>query len=106
MNFKVNEIVVLNKEAKFGDMTKNSWSGCQTDTLDFLKHNVPYQEEWKIVKVGGSWVELDGCLRKNGTDDFLLVNKNILVLAPYKLVTKEQLQKEVGYNFKIVEEVK
>lgn len=90
--FKVGNIVEMDKQKTLGDLIANHWNGCKTDTLRYIENR--YSGQSKVTKViDDGTVELDYDL---------LVNVNILKPILEREMTKDEIEKELGYKIKII----
>ena len=88
IEFKVGDIVKINPNTPLYKIIENSWHGCQSWTLDFIKKYETSNVEFEVVNV-----DCTGDLELKGIFDFsdtqMTINKNI-----FKLVRRELLDKE------------
>lgn len=98
MEFKVGDIVKINKEATINDLVRNHWNGCQIDTLDFLRYYADQDKKFIVKESSRNYVVLRGHTN--------LVNINILTLVRHqaKKMTVSEICKELGYEVEIVKE--
>ena len=100
MKFKIGDKVKINKEIKIRELSEDSWNGCQRDTLEFIKQ---YFDSDKIFTVSN--ISVIGNLElKEFNEDNIIVNYKLFNLVPFKEMTVSEIEKELGYPIKIIEE--
>lgn len=102
MEFKVGDIVKINKYVTIYDLSNNFWNGCKDATLDFIS-TFSNSKEVFVVK-GVHNIDGDVILDKSYGR---YINKKLFTLVErqeFKEMTKEEIEKELGYRINIKED--
>ena len=103
MEFKVGDKVKINKYATIYDLSNNFWNGCKDSTLDFISIFSNSNEIFEVKGVHN--IDGDVILDKSRGR---YINKNLLTLLErpeIKEMTKEEIEKELGYRIIRISEV-
>lgn len=97
-DFLVGDIVKIKKEITLHDLTKNSWNGCQMDTMEFLKYASfeSFNTEFKVKEADEKYIKVEG------RDEFIKNNIFELVRREPKEMTVEEICEALGYEVKVV----
>lgn len=99
MKFKVGDKVKINKQATIEDFTKDSWNGCQENTLNFLRSYGGEDKIFKVIYVDNDYLDI-----KDIENNHLLELVNINIFEKVKEMTITEIEKELGYPIKVIKE--
>lgn len=97
-SIKVGDIVEINKNATIEDFTSDHWKGVKASTIRLLESN-DFKKKFRVRKIYNEYV-----YTTIDEDKEYLLNKKIIQKVEYKEMTKEEIEKELGYKIKIKED--
>lgn len=101
-SIKVGDIVEINKNATIEDFTSDYWKGVKASTIHLLETN-DFKKEFRVRKIYNEYVYATIDEYDEYGEEYLL-NKKIIQKVEYKEMTKEEIEKELGYKIKIKED--
>ena len=100
-SIKVDDIVEINKNATIEDFTSDYWKGVKASTIQLLESN-DFKKKFRVRKIYEEYVYATTDEDDEYGEEYLL-NKKIIQKVEYKEMTKEEIEKELGYKIKIKE---
>lgn len=97
-SIKVGDIVEINKNATIEDFISDHWKGVKASTIRLLESN-DFKKKFRVRKIYNEYV-----YTTIDEDKEYLLNKKIIQKVEYKEMTKEEIEKELGYKIKIKED--
>lgn len=98
-SIKVDDIVEINKNATIEDFTSDYWKGVKASTIHLLESN-DFKKKFRVREIYNEYVY--ATIDEEYGEEYLL-NKKIIQKVEYKEMTKEEIEKELGYKIKIKE---
>lgn len=93
-SIKVGDIVEINKNATIEDFTSDYWKGVKANTIKLLESN-DFKKKFRVRVIYDEYV----CVTiDNEYGEEYLLNKKIIQKVEYKEMTKEEIEKELGYK--------
>lgn len=91
---KVGDLVEINEYSTIDDFTKNHWNGCKNTTLDFISNFAGEGVTFTVTEK-----HYDYLMLKETSEP---ININIFKKVDIKKMTKEEIEKKLGYKIKII----